>query len=99
MYSCNCPIAAEPEGRGPNPTCFATCANARFPSNSPVFSAGGASPPVCFAPLDCDATAAVLGTAASPLPSALALHPATTAVHTSTTSNLEGKVIQRASAA
>src|ERR1700680_2279619 len=99
MYSCNCPIAAEPEGRGPNPPCLAPCANARFPSNPPVFSAEGASSPPCFAPADCDATAGVLGTAASPPPSALALHPATTTAHTSAASNLEGKAIQRASAA
>src|SRR5216684_8197359 len=39
MYSCSCPIDAEPEGRGPNPTCFATSANARLPSKPPVCSA------------------------------------------------------------
>src|SRR5258706_4427420 len=99
MYSCNLPIAAEPDGLGPNATCLATCANARFPSNPPVFSAGGASSPPCFAPVDCDAAVAVLVTAASLLPSALALHPASTTAHTNTVSNLEGKAIQRASAA
>src|SRR5580693_1132675 len=49
MYPCVSAMAGEPAGRGPNDTCLATWAKARWPSKPPVFSGGGASAGSCVA--------------------------------------------------
>src|ERR1700719_2354312 len=68
-------MACDPDGRGPNPTCLATCSNATLPSNPPVLSGGGASSaPPC--PAFGAVAAAVAGLpAAAPCASSFALHP------------------------
>src|ERR1700722_3913291 len=75
IWSCVCTIACDPDGRGPNATCLATCSNARLPSNPPVLCGDGASSaPPCAAFVAAALTAA--GFPAAPFASPLfALHP------------------------
>src|ERR1700682_1029862 len=67
MYSWSFSIAGEPEGRGPNPTCFATCANERLPSKPPVVCGAGTSSEVFGARPSAEVVMEGLECASSPL--------------------------------